>query len=77
LRDTACHEQQAIQQTHQGPGEEEKPRLQARQKRGKGSHAMIYLGDKLTVLPNHKDEIGPGLLKSMCDDLGITRDDLK
>ena len=38
---------------------------------------MIYLGDKLTVLLNHKDEIGPGLLKSMCDDLGITRDDLK
>ena len=46
-------------------------------KRGKGSHALLYVGNRRTVLPNHKDDIGTGLLKSMCRDLGITRDALK
>ena len=46
-------------------------------KRGKGSHALLYVGNRRTVLPNHKDDIGVGLLKSMCRDLGITRDALK
>lgn len=46
-------------------------------KRGKGSHALLYFGNRQTVLPNHKDDIGVGLLKSMCRDLDITRDALK
>ena len=46
-------------------------------KRGKGSHSLLYFGNHRTVLPNHKGDIGVGLLKSMCRDLGITRDALK
>ena len=45
-------------------------------KRGKGSHALVYFGNHHPVLPHHKDDIGPGLLKSMCADPGIARGDL-
>lgn len=46
-------------------------------KRGKGSHALLYFGNRQTVLPNRKNDIGLGLLKSMCRDLGINHDALK
>lgn len=46
-------------------------------KRGKGSHAMVFLGDRATVLPRHKDKIPTGTLKSICAKLGITPQDLK
>ena len=39
--------------------------------RGKGSHGMLYFGSRFTVLKDRKKEIGPGLLRSMCKDLGI------
>jgi mRNA interferase HicA len=38
---------------------------------GKGSHGTLHLGDKSTTLKDLNKEIGPGLLKSMCDDLGV------
>jgi len=38
---------------------------------GKGSHGTRHLGDKRITLKDLKKEIGPGLLKSMCDDLGV------
>jgi hypothetical protein len=44
---------------------------------GKGSHGRLYYGDRFTTLKDRKKEIGPGLLKAMLDQLGLTRDDLE
>jgi mRNA interferase HicA len=44
--------------------------------RGKGSHGTLYYGSGLTTLKDRKKEIGPGLLRSMCNDLGIDPRDL-
>ena len=43
---------------------------------GKGSHGTIALSSRSTTLKDLSKEIGPGLLKSMCDDLGIIVKDL-
>ena len=43
---------------------------------GKGSHGTVFFGDASTTLKDLKKEIGPGLLGSMCRDLGIKRTDL-
>ncbi len=43
---------------------------------GKGSHGTVYFGGRRTTLKDPRKEIGPGLLKSMLDDLDLTRDDL-
>lgn len=45
--------------------------------RGKGSHATLYLGLAFTTVKDRKKEIGPGLLKTMLKDLGLSEDDLK
>ncbi len=39
---------------------------------GKGSHGTLSFGDASTTLKDLKKEPGIALLKSMCDDLGIT-----
>jgi mRNA interferase HicA len=44
---------------------------------GKGSHGRLYFGGRFTTLKDRKKEIGPGLLKAMLDQLGLTRDDLE
>jgi mRNA interferase HicA len=44
---------------------------------GKGSHGRLYYGDRFTTLKDRKKEIGPGLLKAMLDQLGLTRNDLE
>jgi mRNA interferase HicA len=44
---------------------------------GKGSQGRLYYGDKFTTLKDRKKEIGPGLLKAMLDQLGLTRNDLE
>ena len=44
---------------------------------GKGSHGRLYFGDRFTTLKDRKKEIGPGLLKAMLDQLGLTREDLE
>jgi len=44
---------------------------------GKGSHGRLYYGDRFTTLKDRKKEIGPGLLKAMLDQLGLTRADLE
>jgi mRNA interferase HicA len=44
--------------------------------RGKGSHGTLYFGSRLTVLKDRRKEIGPGLLRAMCKDLGIEPKDL-
>jgi predicted RNA binding protein YcfA (HicA-like mRNA interferase family) len=45
--------------------------------RGKGSHGRIYFGDRFTTLKDRKKEIGPGLLKAMLNQLGLTREDFE
>jgi mRNA interferase HicA len=44
---------------------------------GKGSHGRLYYGDRFTTLKDRRKEIGPGLLKAMLDQLGLTRSDLE
>jgi mRNA interferase HicA len=43
---------------------------------GKGSHGTVSFGTASTTIKDLKKEIGPGLLGSMCRDLGIRRTDL-
>ena len=44
---------------------------------GKGSHGRLYYGDRFTTLKDRRKEIGPGLLKAMLDQLGLTKADLE
>jgi mRNA interferase HicA len=44
---------------------------------GKGSHGRLHYGDRFTTVKDRKKEIGPGLLKAMLDQLGLTKDDLE
>jgi mRNA interferase HicA len=39
--------------------------------RGKGSHGTVYFGAGRTILKDQNKELGPGLLRAMCKDLGI------
>ena len=45
--------------------------------RGKGSHGRLHYGDRFTTLKDRKKEIGPGLLKAMLDQLGLTKENLE
>jgi mRNA interferase HicA len=44
--------------------------------RGKGSHGTVYFGAGSTILKDLKKELGIGLLRAMCKDLGISPHDL-
>ena len=44
---------------------------------GKGSHGRLYYGSRFTTLKDRLKEIGPGLLKAMLDQLGLTKKDLE
>jgi predicted RNA binding protein YcfA (HicA-like mRNA interferase family) len=44
---------------------------------GKGSHGRLYFGERFTTLKDRNKEIGPGLLKAMLDQLGLTRNDIE
>jgi len=44
---------------------------------GKGSHGRIYFGERFATLKDRKKEIGKGLLKAMCNQLGIDLNDLE
>jgi mRNA interferase HicA len=44
---------------------------------GKGSHGRLYVGERFTTLKDRRKEIGPGLLKAMLDQLGLTKDDIE
>ena len=46
------------------------------EKRGKGSHVTLYLGNRMTIVCNAKDELKTGTLHAMCKQLGIRRDEL-
>ncbi|HEX4267475.1 MAG TPA: type II toxin-antitoxin system HicA family toxin [Steroidobacteraceae bacterium] len=36
------------------------------EKRGKGSHVTLYLGNRMTIVRNPKDELKTGTLHAMC-----------
>jgi hypothetical protein len=38
---------------------------------GKGSHGRVWLDNASTTLKDPKKELGTGLLRTMCGDLGI------
>ena len=44
---------------------------------GKGSHGRLHYGGRFTTVKDRKKEIGPGLLKAMLDQPGLTKDDLE
>ncbi len=44
---------------------------------GKGSHGRLYYGERFTTLKDRTKEIGPGLLKAMLEQLGLTKADLE
>ena len=46
-------------------------------KRGRGSHVMLYYGDRKTVVKDRRKEIGPGLLAAMTRQLGLDPADLR
>ena len=43
---------------------------------GRGSHGRVWLGAKSTILKDPKKELGIGLIRAMCDDLGIDLNNL-
>ncbi|MGH6901734.1 MAG: hypothetical protein ACREIR_03240 [Geminicoccaceae bacterium] len=45
-------------------------------RRGRGSHRIVYFGARRTTVKDLKEEIGKGLLRQMCSDLGIDPADL-
>jgi predicted RNA binding protein YcfA (HicA-like mRNA interferase family) len=45
-------------------------------RRGRGSHRLVYFGTKRTTVKDLKEELGKGLLRKMCSDLGIDPADL-
>jgi hypothetical protein len=44
--------------------------------RSKGSHVTLYLGDKLTIVLNPKDELKTGTFHGMLKQLGIDSEEL-
>ena len=46
-------------------------------RRGKGSHGLLYYGDRCTTVKDRKKDIGDGLLKKMLEQLGLTDADIK
>lgn len=45
--------------------------------RGKGSHGLLILGDRRTVVRNAKDELKGGTYHAMLKQLGLTERDLR
>lgn len=43
---------------------------------GKGSHGVLLLGDRRTVVRNPKDELKSGTLHAMLKQLGLSKDDI-
>jgi len=45
--------------------------------RGKGSHGVLILGDRRTVVRNPKDELKTGTYHAMLKQIGLTDQDLR
>jgi mRNA interferase HicA len=48
-----------------------------RPERGKGSHGLLILGDRRTVVRNPKDELKTGTYHAMLKQLGLTEKDVR
>ncbi len=48
-----------------------------RANRGKGSHGVLILGDRRTVVRNPKDELKTGTYYAMLKQIGLTEQDLR
>jgi mRNA interferase HicA len=46
-------------------------------RRGKGSHATLFYGERFTIIRNLKDELKTGTYKAMLKQLGITEKELR
>jgi mRNA interferase HicA len=46
-------------------------------RRGRGSHRTVYLGNRWTTVKDLKEELGKGLFRQMCKDLGIDPTELR
>jgi mRNA interferase HicA len=51
-------------------------RFEWRPNLGKGSHGILILGDRRTVVRNPKDELKTGTLHAMLKQLGLSREDI-
>ena len=51
-------------------------RMRYDSRRGVGSHGRLHYGNRFTTIIDPRREIGPGLLRKMCRDLGIDMKDL-
>jgi len=40
-------------------------------RRGRDSHRIVYFGTRWTTVKDLEEEVGKGLLRHMCKDLGI------
>jgi mRNA interferase HicA len=45
--------------------------------RGKGSHGLLILGDRRTVVRNPKDELKTGTYHAMLKQLGLSEQDIR
>ena len=45
-------------------------------RQGKGSHSTLLFAGRKTILKDLRKEIGPGLLRAMLNDIGLTPSDL-
>jgi mRNA interferase HicA len=48
-----------------------------RPERGKGSHGLLILGDRRTVVRNPKDELKTGTYHAMLKQLGLAEKDIR
>ncbi len=44
--------------------------------RGKGSHAVLFVGERRTTIRNRADELKAGTLAGMLRQLGLSKEDL-
>jgi mRNA interferase HicA len=58
-------------------GEKQGLAVRIAKKRGKGSHFTLYFGNNRTIMKDRTKEIGPGLLKKILDNLGMTKEDIE
>jgi mRNA interferase HicA len=76
LSDTATHEGIGIHPADSALRQVSGSRRPVDQKRGRGSHVTLYLGDRLTIVRNPKDEPKAGTLHAMLKQLGLSLNDL-
>jgi mRNA interferase HicA len=51
-------------------------KLRIEQKRGKGSHVTLYLGERYAIVPDLKKELKTGTLSAILKQLGVEKGEL-